>query len=256
MAPYSEDPYGVDPYGAGDGPTFTPVPSPATDSGTTTFNLDLGEIIQEAYERLGILMLSGSDYRMARRSIDILMQEWANRGLNLWTVEEGTQTLTAGTATYNLPSDCIDIIEAVLRTGTGTNQQDVTVTRISVSTYATLPNKNVTGRPVEYYVNRQVQPTVTVWPVPDATQTYTFVYWQLRRIEDTGQPASNIMDMPTRFLPALVSGLAYYLSMKKPSAMDRAAALKAVYEEQWDLAAGEDRTRASFRFVPYIPQRL
>lgn len=256
MAPYSIDPYGVDPYGDGEGPGTTPVPTPATSSGTTTFNLDLGEIIQEAYERLGILMLSGMDYRMARRSIDIMMQEWANRGLNLWTVEEATQVLTAGDATYDLPADCIDIIEAVLRTGTGTSQQDVSLTRISVSTYATLPNKQVSARPVEYYVDRQRTPTVTVWPVPDSSQTYTLVYWQLRRIQDTGQPASNIMDMPTRFLPALVAGLAYYLAMKKPQAMNRAVALKAVYEEQWELAAGEDRSRASFRFVPYIPQRL
>jgi hypothetical protein len=254
--PYSIDPYGVDPYGDGEGPATTPVPTPAAPSGTTTFNMDLGEIIQEAYERLGILMLSGLDYRMARRSIDIMMQEWANRGLNLWTVEEGTQVLTASDGSYDLPSDCIDVIDAVLRTGTGTSQQDVSMTRISVSTYATLPNKNVTGRPVEYYVDRQRTPTITVWPIPDATQTYTLVYWQLRRIQDTGQPASNIMDMPTRFIPALCAGLAYYLAMKKPSAMNRAEALKMVYEEQWTLAAGEDRSRASFRFVPYIPQRL
>jgi hypothetical protein len=253
---YSIDPYGVDPYGDGEGPATTPVPSPATPSGTTTFNMDLGEIIQEAYERLGILMLSGLDYRMARRSIDIMMQEWANRGLNLWTVEEGTQVLTASDGTYDLPADCIDVIDAVLRTGTGVTQQDVSMTRISVSTYATLPKKNVTGRPVEYYVDRQRTPTITVWPIPDATQTYTLVYWQLRRIQDTGQPASNIMDMPTRFIPALCAGLAYYLAMKKPSAMNRAEALKMVYEEQWTLAAGEDRSRASFRFVPYIPQRL
>ena len=252
---YSNPPYGSDPYSGGD-PTLTPVPSPPTPSGTTAFNMDLGEIIQEAYERCGILMLSGLDYRMARRSIDIMMQEWSNRGLNLWTVEEGSQVLTASDATYDLPSDCIDIIEAVLRTGTGTSQQDVSMTRISVSTYATLPNKNVTARPVEYYVDRQRTPTVTVWPTPDATQTYTLVYWQLRRIQDTGTPASNIMDMPTRFLPALCAGLAYYLSMKKPQAFDRVAGLKLIYDEQWDLSAGEDRSRASFRFVPYIPQRL
>lgn len=254
--PYSSETYGVEPYGDGTGATLVPVPTPAP-SGTSSFNLDLGEIIQEAYERCGILMLSGLDYRMARRSIDIMMQEWSNRGLNLWTVEEGTQTLTAGTATYDLPTDTIDLIETMLRTSAGSQQQqDYTLTRISVSTYATLPNKNVTGRPVEIYVNRQVTPNFTVWPVPDSVQTYTLAYWRLRKIEDTGSPASNLMDMPTRFLPALCAGLAYYLAMKKPQCQDRVVALKAVYEEQWDLAAAEDRTRASFRFIPFVPQRL
>lgn len=251
---YSLDPYGVDPYGASNS-TLVPVPTPAP-SGTTSFNMDLGEIIQEAYERCGILMLSGFDYRMARRSIDILMQEWSNRGLNLWTVEEGTQVLTPGTGTYDLPTNTIDLIETMLRTQTGENQQDYTLTRISVSTYATLPNKNTTGRPVEIYVNRQLTPTFTVWPLPDDSTPYTLAYWRLKRIDDTGQPASNLMDMPTRFLPALCAGLAYYLSMKKPQALDRAPGLKAIYDEQWELAAGEDRSRASFRFVPYVAQRL
>lgn len=252
---YTVNPFSEDPYAGGGSPTFTPVPTPAP-SGTTTFNMDLGEIIQEAYERCGVLLLSGMDYRMARRSIDIMMQEWSNRGLNLWTVEAGTQVLTSGTGTYNLPTDTIDLIETMLRTGTGTGQQDYTLTRISVSTYATLPNKNITGRPVEIYVDRQLTPNFTVWPIPDSTQTYTLAYWRLRRIEDTGTPASNLMDMPTRFLPALCAGLAYYLAMKKPSAAPRVADLKAMYDEQWTLAAGEDRTRASFRFIPYMQQRL
>ena len=159
--PYSTDPYGVDPYGAGVSSSLTPVPSPPAASGTSTFNMDLGEVIQEAYERCGILVLSGMDYRMARRSIDLMMQEWSNRGLNLWTVEEGTQVLTAGTASYDLPADTIDLIEAMLRTGTLQNQQDYTLTRISVSTYATLPNKLVEARPTEIYVNRQVTPTLS-----------------------------------------------------------------------------------------------
>lgn len=234
---------------------LVPVPTPAP-SGVADFNMDLGEIIQEAYERCGILMLSGNDYRMARRSIDLMMTEWSNRGLNLWTVEEGQQVLTAGIHTYDLPADTIDLIETMLRTGTGQNQQDYTLTRISVSTYATLPNKLVEARPVEIYVDRQIVPTFTVWPVPDATQTYTLAYWRLRRVQNTGQPASNTMDMPSRFLPALCAGLAYYLAMKKPQARDRVEGLKALYEEQWNLSAGEDRTRASFRFVPYVPQRL
>lgn len=232
-----------------------PIPTPAP-SGTTSFNMDLWEIVQEAYERCGILTLSGKDYTMARRSMDIMMQEWGNRGINLWTVEEGGQVLTADDPTYDLPADCIDLIETMLRTGTGTNQQEYTLTRISVSTYATIPNKLVTGRPVQIYVNRQLTPTFTVWPVPDATQTYTLAYWQLRRIQDTGNLASNLMDMPVRFLPALCAGLAFNLAMKKPQAFNRIEMLKMAYEEQWNLSAGEDRTRASSRFVPYVAQRL
>lgn len=227
-----------------------------TTSGTTTFNLDLGEIIAEAYERIGIFALSGYDYRTARRSLDLMMQEWANRGLNLWTVEEGTQVLTAGDPTYDLPTDTVDLIETMLRTGSDENQQDFSLTRISVSTYATLPNKNATGTPSQIYVNRQLTPTFTVWPSPDSAETYTLAYWRLRRIQDTGTPASNTMDVPFRFLPALCAGLAYYVSMKKPQGAERAMALKAVYEEQFQLAADEDRTRVSFRFIPYIPQRL
>lgn len=227
-----------------------------TTSGTATVNYDLGDIITEAYERAGIMVLSSNDYRTARRSIDLLMQEWANRGLNLWTVEEGSQVLTQGTATYDLAADTVDLIETVLRTGTGFNQQDTTITRISVSTYATIPNKLVQQRPTEIYVNRQVTPSFTVWPVPDGSQTYTLVYWRLRRIQDAGSPASNTMDMPFRFMPALMAGLAYYVAMKKPQSIDRVPGLKAVYEEQWQLAADEDRSRASVRFVPWIPQRL
>lgn len=224
-----------------------------TSSGTTTFNLDIGEIVIEAFERCGIMALSGNDYRTARRSIDLMMQEWANRGLNLWTVEEGTQVLTEGTATYNLPADTIDLIETELRTGTGQQQQDYTLNRISVSTYATIPNKLVQDRPVQIYVNRQIVPNFTVWPVPDGATTYTVAYWRLRRIQDTGAPASNTMDLPFRFLPALCAGLAYFVAMKKPQALDRVVALKAAYEEQFRLAADEDRQRASVRFVPYIP---
>lgn len=223
-----------------------------TTSGTTAFSMDLGEIITEAYERAGVLVLSGRDYRTARRSIDLMMHEWANRGLNLWTVEEGTQVLTEGTATYSLAADTIDLIETMLRTGSGENQQDYTLNRISVSTYATIPNKNVPGRPVQIYVNRQITPNFTVWPTPDGTSVYTLAYWRLRRIQDTGTPATNTMDLPWRFIPALCAGLAYYVAMKKPEALNRVEGLKIVYEEQWKLAADEDRSRASNRFVPFI----
>lgn len=182
--------------------------------------------------------------------------EWANRGLNLWTVEEGTQALTQGTKTYNLAVDTVDIIDAVIRTGTGVNQQDQSIIRISETTYATIPNKEVQARPTQIYVNRQITPTFTLWPTPDGAQTYTLVYWRLRRIQDTGTPASNTMDMPYRFVPSLIAGLAYQIAMKKSKPLDFVAGMKAVYEEQFQLAADEDRTRASFRFVPWMPQRL
>lgn len=224
-----------------------------TTSGTTTFNLDVGEIIIEAYERAGVMVLSGNDYRTARRSIDLLMQEWANRGLNLWTVEAGTQVLTQGDPTYDLPIDTVDLIQTELRTGTGENQQDYTLDRISVATYATIPNKLIEGRPTQIYVNRQITPTFTVWPVPDGVETYTLAYWRLRRIQDTGTVASNTMDLPFRFLPALCAGLAYYVAMKKPQSLERVVPLRAAYEEQWKLAADEDRDRSSVRFIPYIP---
>lgn len=225
-----------------------------TTSGTVTFDLDVGEIISEAFERVGgNLVLSGNDYRTARRSLNLMMLEWANRGLNLWTVEAGTTALVQGTASYNLAADTVDLIETELRTGSGQNQQDYTLDRISVSTYASIPNKLIQGRPVQVYVNRQITPAFTVWPVPDGAQTYTLAWWRLRRIQDTGSVASNTMDLPFRFLPALCAGLAFYVAMKKPGAIDRVVGLKAEYEEQFKLAADEDRDRSSVRFVPYIP---
>lgn len=225
-----------------------------TTSGTTNFNPQLTEIIQEAYDRAGIVMRSGYEYRSARRSIDLMMQEWANRGINMWTVDEGSQVLTAGVHTYPLPSDTVDLIDHVIRTGDGSaaNQSDLTINRMSVSNYSSIPNKLTSGRPIRLYVDRQINPTFTVWPVPDSSQTYTLVYWRLRRIQDAGQPGTNTMDMPFRFVPALVAGLAYQLAMKNPGSESRVPFLKTVYEEQWQLAADEDRSRASVRFMPFV----
>lgn len=228
-----------------------------TTSGTASFNPQLTEIIQEAYDRAGVVMRSGYEYRSARRSIDLMMQEWANRGINLWTVEEGSQLLTPGTATYTLPADTVDLIDHVIRTSPGNvaSQADLTINRMSVSNYSTIPNKLSTGRPIRIYVDRQITPQFTVWPVPDASQQYTLVYWRLRRIQDAGSPGTNTMDMPFRFMPALVAGLAYNLAMKSPGAEARVPVLKAVYEEQFQLAADEDRSRASVRFLPYTSLR-
>jgi hypothetical protein len=220
-------------------------------SGTATFNLDLAEIVEEAFERCGSELRTGYDLKTARRSLNLLFADWANRGVNMWTFEQGTQTLTPGTATYNLPTDTVDLLEHVIRTGAGnvSTQADLTITRISVSTYATIPNKLQQGRPIQIWIERLNTPRFTVWPVPDDSQTYQLVYWRLRRIQDAGN-GTNTMDMPFRFLPCMVAGLAYYLSMKVPGAMDRMQSLKAQYDEAWEIAATEDREKAAVRFVP------
>ena len=221
-------------------------------SGTTAFNLDLTEIVEEAFERAGSEMRTGYDLRTARRSLNLLFADWANRGLNMWTFEQGTITLVPGTATYNLPADTVDLMEHVIRTGAGnaSTQADLTITRSSVSTYATIPNKLQQARPIQVWIERRQEiPTITVWPVPDNSQTYTFVYWRLRRIDDAGTGV-NTMDVPFRFLPCMVAGLAYYLALKVPNGAERLPVLKQQYDEAWELASTEDREKASVRFVP------
>ena len=219
-------------------------------SGTATFDLDLTELVEEAFERAGSEMRTGYDLRTARRSLNLMFTDWANRGINMWTIEQGTIPMVAGTGTYNLPSDTVDLIEHVIRTGSGTSQADLSVSRISVSTYASIPNKLTTGRPIQVYIDRvSPTPTVNMWPVPDTAQTYTLVYWRLRRIQDAGGGV-NTMDVPFRFLNCMVAGLAYMLSMKVPGGMDRVGLLKQQYDEAWELAATEDRDKASSRFVP------
>ena len=186
------------------------------------FTLDLGEIIEEAYERAGLELRSGYDYKTARRSLDLLMLEWQNRGLNLWTVKNASHTLTAGTAAYGLSAERIEIIEASLRTDVGdsSNQSDLTMERISAVQYSHLTNKLTQGRPLQYYVERSPSNiTINMWPVPDSQETYTFVYYYLERIEDSGKPASNNMDVPDRYLPCLVSGLAYNIALKRPESV-------------------------------------
>ena len=220
-----------------------------TTSGTTTFDLDLNSLVEEAFERCGAELRTGYDLRTARRSLNLLTAEWANRGINLWTIEEGSVSLTEGTITYNLPTNTIDLIEQVIRTGTGTNQQDINISRISASTYATISNKNTEGRPNQVWINRQAaRPTINVWPVPEDND-YTFVYYALNRIEDAGNGV-NTQDIPFRFLPCMVAGLAFYLSLKIPQAADRSQFLKQEYEEQWALASTEDREKADFRIAP------
>lgn len=222
-----------------------------TTSGTTTFNLDLTELVEEAFERCGSEMRSGYNLRTARRSLNMLFADWANRGVNLWTLDSGTISLVAGTDTYALPADTVDLLDHVIRTGAGDSatQSDLTITRVSSSTYSSIPNKLASGRPIQMWVQRIDPPQVTVWPVPDSSASYQLVYWRMRRIEDAGGGV-NTMDVPFRFLPALVAGLAYYLSMKIPGALERMQILKGQYDEAWQLASDEDREKASIRLVP------
>jgi hypothetical protein len=221
-------------------------------SGTAAFNMDLTELVEEAFERAGSEMRSGYDLRTARRSLNLMFTDWSNRGINLWTVEQGSQVLTAGTGTYTLPADTVDLLEHVIRTdaGSSANQADLSVSRVSVSTYASIPNKLTTGRPVQIYIDRQTSaPSINLWPTPDTAQTYTLVYWRLRRIQDAGNGV-NTMDVPFRFLNCLTAGLAYYLALKLPNGLERISLLKQQYDEAWELAATEDREKATFQLVP------
>jgi hypothetical protein len=310
-----------------------------TTSGTTAFNLDLNDLIEEAFERCGLELRSGYDFKTARRSLNLLTVEWANRGINLWTVEQGQITMNTGQAMYALPNNTIDLLDQVIRqnNGSSSNQIDINISRISESTYSTIPNKLTQGRPIQVWINRQSgqssisgaatlsattptsdqivldnvttlpaagfiklgdeiisyntiipvtdipnfpnagvlinlgrgqqgttpasygvgrgvltanPPSINVWPTPNAGGYYTFVYWRLRRVQDAGTGVTD-QDIPFRFIPCMVAGLAYYIAMKKPEvAPDRIAMLKADYEQQFQLASEEDREKAPIRFVP------
>ena len=222
-------------------------------SGTTAFNMDFTEIAEEAFERAGREMRSGYDLRTARRSMNLLTIEWQNRGINMWTIDSGTINLVKGQTQYDLPADTIDLLEQQIRTGSGNaaTQSDLTLSRISVSTYASIPNKLTQSRPIQMYIERlRDAPKVNLWPIPD-NNDYVLYYWRMRRIEDAGSGIQT-SDMNFRFFPCLVAGLAYYIAMKLPEMFDRVPLLKAVYDEQFEMAAGEDREKTSARFVPRI----
>jgi hypothetical protein len=304
----------------------------ADTSGTAAFNLDLTEIVEEAFERVGSEMRTGYDLKTARRSLNLMFADWANRGVNMWTFEQGTIPLIQGLNTYTLPTDTVDLLEHVIRTQPNqtSNQADLTITRISVSTYATIPNKLTQARPIQVWIQRldgQISPTgytyqsadtsaqtitlsstvglpttgylnigaetvyygwinsttqvggvfraqngtsqitpvvgtavyvnnaprITVWPTPDqgtvASPYYQFVYWRMRRVQDAGGGV-NVMDVPFRFIPCMTAGLAYYMALKVPGALERLPVLKAQYDEAWQLASDEDREKAAVRFVP------
>jgi hypothetical protein len=301
-----------------------------TTSGTTAFNLDLNDLLEEAFERAGKELRTGYDFRTARRSLNLLTIEWANRGINLWTIEQGQIIINqnAGQITYPLPVDTIDLLDQVIRTGTGQNQVDINISRISESTYSTIPTKNAYGRPIQVWIDRQGGttnavasttlsggisstdttitvvdasslaaqgyiyigselisyqnvsgnqllncnrgqgnttaaahltgasvtvtrvPNINIWPTGNPGQQYTFVYWRLRRMQDAGTGVTT-QDIPFRFIPALVAGLAFHLSMKLPDVdPNRVMGLKAAYEEVFQQAADEDRDKAPLRWVP------
>lgn len=213
-------------------------------SGTRTFNLDVGELIEEAYERCGLEVRTGYDARTARRSLNLMFAEWANRGLNLWTVNQATITVTVGVATYTVNTDHADILEMVLRRD-GT---DYEVERLSRGDYFLLPNKTTQGRPSQFYYDRQIAPKISVWQVPE-NSTDQLIYYYVRRIEDAGT-LQNTTDMPWRFYPCMVAGLAYYLAMKR--APDRMAMLKAIYDEEFTRAAEEDEDRVPLKLQPDV----
>jgi len=223
-------------------------------SGTTSFDLDIEELITEAYERCGIETRTGYDLRTARRSLNLLFAEWASRGLNLWTIEQHEQVLTAGQFEYDIPKNIVDVLSAVIRspqTGvSGTQNFDVTINRFSQAEWLHTPNKAGTqGRPAQFYFQRTIQPKAYFFPCPDNATTYTFVYYGIRRIEDAGA-YTNTADVNFRFLPCMASGLAYYISLKK--APDRVVLLKQIYEEDWARISGADVDRASYFAVPDV----
>jgi len=228
-------------------------------SGTDSFTPNLNDLVEEAFERCGAELRSGYDLRTATRSINLMMSEWANRGINLWTLDTGQIPLVYNTATYNLPIDTVDLLDHVIRTGSGTTQIDINITRISSSTYLMIPNKTANGRPIQVWINRLsgatnadgtvAYPTITVWPTPDNSTTYTFYYTRLRRLQDAGTGV-NGQDIPFRFYNVFVAGLAYYLSLKLPGSESRTPMLKAMYDEEWQRAADEDSEKAAVRFVP------
>jgi hypothetical protein len=240
-----------------------------TTSGTSIFNLNLNDLVEEAFERCGAELRTGYDLRTARRSLNLLTIEWANRGINLWTIEQGSIPMVQGQIVYELPVDTIDLLEHVVRTQTGEQQTDITINRISIDTYSTIPNKNAQGRPIQVWINRQSgatypvggqpagtntttgvdHPSINVWPAPDQSNFYTFVYWRLRRLQDAGDGVTT-QDIPFRFIPCMVAGLAYHLSLKVPGALERSQMLKAEYEELWQQAADEDREKAPLRIAP------
>ena len=217
-------------------------------SGTKTFQLTIADTIEEAYELAGLELRTGYDAETARRSLNIMFADWANRGVNLWTIEQVTTNLTAETSSYTLNSYDIDIVSAVIRQIEGSTTTDLQLTRIGRSEYLNIPDKASTGRPTQYFLDRQTTPVVKVWPTPDSAATYRLVANTIQRIDDVTASAQD-PEVPSRFMPCMASGLAYYIALKKNP--ERVGLLKQQYEQDFQLAADEDRGRASLHLVPH-----
>ena len=216
-------------------------------SGTKTFSLSIADAIEEAFELAGIELRTGYDAETARRSLNIMFADWSNRGVNLWTIEQVTTNITAGTASYTFNSYDIDILSAVIRKTDSGNDTDLQIERIGRSEYLNIPDKDAKGRPTQYFVDRQISPVVKLWPTPDTASTYKLISYNVQRIDDVSTSAED-PEIPSRFMPCLTSGLAYYIAMKKNP--ERVGLLKQQYEQDFKLAADEDSPRVSLRLTP------
>ena len=217
-------------------------------SNSTDFEPNVAEFVEEAFERCGLELRTGYDLKTARRSINLMLAEWANRGLNQWTIEQDTQTVTEGTTDYSLNSNVIDILDVVLRRTINQTQTDISMNRISRSEYINIPNKTTKARPSQFFLDKLSTPTLKVWPSPE-NSTDILVFNKIVRMDDADKP-TNTMDMPFRFYPCFAAGLAYYISLKR--APERTSQLKALYEEEFDRAMSQDEDRASYRVRPDI----
>ena len=213
-------------------------------SSSRNFTLDVAEVIEEAYERCGLEVRTGYDAETARRSLNIMFADWANRGVNLWTVQLGTHALTSGASTYTLSNEITDILEVVVRR----DNTDFQVQRISRGEYQNQPNKATTGKPSSFYFNRQITPEINLWPTPE-NSTDVLRYYFVQRIQDADALVNDV-DAPFRFLPCMAAGLAYYLSVKR--APQRIQVLKSIYEEEFQRAADEDEDRVALKLTPSI----
>jgi hypothetical protein len=219
-----------------------------TTSSSTDFEPNVAEFIEEAFERCGLELRTGYDLKTAKRSINIMLAEWANRGLNQWTIEQTTQTVTEGTTNYSLNSNVIDILDMVVRRTVNTTQTDISLSRLSRSQYINIPNKTTKARPSQFFFDKLTTPVIKIWPAPE-NSTDILVFNKIVRMDDADK-ATNTMDMPFRFYPCFAAGLAYYISMKRSP--ERSAILKQAYEEEFERAMSQDEDRASFRIRPYL----
>jgi|TARA_R100001463_G_scaffold124691_1_gene181773 hypothetical protein len=217
-------------------------------SGTKTFQLTIADTIEEAYELAGLELRTGYDAETARRSLNIMFADWSNRGVNLWTIDQVATSLTSGTNSYTLNAYDIDIVSAIIRQVDNNTTTDLQITRIGRTEYLNIPDKDSTGRPTQYFLDRQTTPVIKLWPTPDSAATYTLIANTIQRIDDVSASAQD-PEVPSRFIPCMASGLAYYIAMKRNP--EKVPLLKQQYEQDFKLAADEDRGRVSLHLVPH-----